>query len=627
MATKIIKAWINGEIQEIEVEDIVSPEQPLSYEDRLCELEDKPIITDGNLLVGNGTEELEEMTPEEVLSHINGASIATMTTEEYEAMGDSESNANTLYVLTDAEEQKYVQTINGIEPDENGNVHVDGVSSGVGQKTADGGEIFNDYENNEASGDYSHAEGYNTTAESMSSHAEGVDTVAKGSASHSEGNGTTAEGEYSHAEGSDTTATGENSHTEGQGTNTMGTNSHAEGHSTTAEGENAHAEGEGAFAEGHNSHAEGYDTVAKGDASHAEGANTIADVAFSHAEGYKSAALGEASHAEGTNKANLDKEEYTTTVEFITPYPELLPEGADPETPITVEVNGATAIGVGAHAEGCTTLAYGYSSHAEGCDTFARGGRSHSEGTSTKAWGHKSHAEGGNTIAVGIASHAEGEGTGFYKFINQDADTVCNDWKSLDRDNKFHMAYGTDSHVEGKNNLATGTASHAEGFATLSQGTASHTEGRETAAIGNQAHAEGRDTVAQGSYSHAEGQGTIAKYNHQHVQGKYNEPLGSNYLHIVGNGSGEDVLDESGNVITKNRSNAHTLDKNGNAWFAGDVYIGESGENNKLITKKQLDEAISQIIDLLVVSGVAPVMLDANGEMLVENDGTILINM
>lgn len=109
MATKTIKAWIDGAIQEIEVEDIVSPEQPLCPEERLDILEDKPIIADGNLLVGNGTEELEEMTPEEVLSHINGASIATMTTAEYEAMGDGDSNANTLYVLTDAEEESYSQ--------------------------------------------------------------------------------------------------------------------------------------------------------------------------------------------------------------------------------------------------------------------------------------------------------------------------------------------------------------------------------------------------------------------------------------------------------------------------------------------------------------------------------------
>ena len=39
MATKIIKAWIDGAVQEIEVEDIVSPEQPLSYDERLDALE------------------------------------------------------------------------------------------------------------------------------------------------------------------------------------------------------------------------------------------------------------------------------------------------------------------------------------------------------------------------------------------------------------------------------------------------------------------------------------------------------------------------------------------------------------------------------------------------------------
>lgn len=105
MATKIIKAWINGAIQEIEVEDVVSPSQPLSIEDRLVELEDKPVVADGNLLVGNGTTELEEMTPEEILSHINGASISHMTTEEYEAMSSDETNANILYMLTDAKEE------------------------------------------------------------------------------------------------------------------------------------------------------------------------------------------------------------------------------------------------------------------------------------------------------------------------------------------------------------------------------------------------------------------------------------------------------------------------------------------------------------------------------------------
>ena len=104
MATKIIKAWINGVIQEIEVEEMNSPEQPISVEERVETLEDKHevIVTKGNLLVGDGTSELKEMSPNEVLEHINGASVMTLTTEEYEAL--EETNANTLYMLTDGED-------------------------------------------------------------------------------------------------------------------------------------------------------------------------------------------------------------------------------------------------------------------------------------------------------------------------------------------------------------------------------------------------------------------------------------------------------------------------------------------------------------------------------------------
>lgn len=106
MATKIIKAWIDGAIQEIEVEDIISPEQPLSVEERVETLEGKHdvIITEGNMLVGNGTNEMEEMTPSEVLSHINGLTALTLTKEEHDALGDS-IDANTFYMITDGDEE------------------------------------------------------------------------------------------------------------------------------------------------------------------------------------------------------------------------------------------------------------------------------------------------------------------------------------------------------------------------------------------------------------------------------------------------------------------------------------------------------------------------------------------
>ena len=59
------------------------------------------------------------------------------------------------------------------------------------------------------------------------------------------------------------------------------------------------------------------------------------------------------------------------------------------------------------------------------------------------------------------------------------------------------------------------------------------------------------------------------KENNQHVQGKYNiEDTIS--AHIVGNGTEYNA-----------RSNAHTLDWSGNAWFAGDVYTGSTSGKNK----------------------------------------------
>lgn len=55
MATKIIKAWIDGAVQDIEVEDITSPEPELSYDERLEILERANIISTVTLLASAWT--------------------------------------------------------------------------------------------------------------------------------------------------------------------------------------------------------------------------------------------------------------------------------------------------------------------------------------------------------------------------------------------------------------------------------------------------------------------------------------------------------------------------------------------------------------------------------------------
>jgi hypothetical protein len=221
-----------------------------------------------------------------------------------------------------------------------------------------GGEVFNDYDNNTATGN--------------NSHAEGAKTNASGDNSHAEGNGGTATGTNSHVEGLDTNTEGANSHAEGQLTNARGVNSHAEGQQTEAVGVNSHAEGLQTHANKNNSHAEGRVTVADGVASHAEGSETQAAGDYSHAEGQKTVASGSNSHTEGYN---------------------------------------TKATKSNSHAEGQETKAVGSSSHAEGAQTEAAGNNSHAEGLLTNARGVNSHAEGQQTEAAGVNSHAEGQGT------------------------------------------------------------------------------------------------------------------------------------------------------------------------------------------------------------------------
>ena len=162
-----------------------------------------------------------------------------------------------------------------------------------------GGEVFNDYDNNTATGNNSHAEGAKTNASGDNSHAEGNGGTATGTNSHVEGSETNAEGANSHAEGQLTNARGVNSHAEGQEAGAVGVNSHAEGYQTHANKNNSHAEGRITVADGIASHAEGGETQASGDYSHAEGQKTVASGLSSHAEGQDTTAGAANAHAEG----------------------------------------------------------------------------------------------------------------------------------------------------------------------------------------------------------------------------------------------------------------------------------------------------------------------------------------
>lgn len=281
--------------------------------------------------------------------------------------------------------------------------------SDAGRTTPEGGEIFNDYETNQALGLWSHVEGGRCKdPDDVERH-----NVAKGTRAHIEGSGNTVtEDTYdAHVEGSLNIGAHNQVHVEGYNNIASEHQAHAEGHSNEASGIQSHTEGWKTKASGQQSHSEGVGTEASGDQSHTEGIDNTASGAHSHSEGQKTTASGTNSHTEGQN-----------------------------------------------------SQASGHNSHSEGNGTKASAMNSHSEGEGTEASGQNSHTEGANTKASGKNSHAEGQG----KVENGQIVTGAFGNNSH-TEGYFTTASGDQSHAEGHTTTASGGRSHASGLYTLAK--------------------------------------------------------------------------------------------------------------------------------------------------------------
>lgn len=227
---------------------------------------------------------------------------------------------------------------------------------------------------------------------------------------------------------------------------------------------------------------------------------------------------------------------------------------------------GVVEYGTGSYAHGLNAKSTGLFSFALGRDALAGGNGAFAEGRETIA-GYAAHAEGRGAKAYGSQSHAEG-----YKTI----------------------AYDNSSHAEGYQTEARGAGTHTEGYNTKAEGQGSHAEGYSTEAV-QFAHAEGHTTKALYKGSHTEGAQTVSGGEYQHIQGKYNKIMDENYAHVVGNGTS-----------TSNRSNAHTLDWKGNAWFKGDIYVGGTDQTTgakKLATIDDISGANIDTSKLYITAG------------------------
>ena len=367
-------------------------------------------------------------------------------------------------------------------------------------------------------------------------------------------------------------ATGDWSHAEGRLTRAFGNGSHAEGNSNIASGDNSHAEGAQNNSNGVSSHTEGFANTADGNYSHAEGTYTIAGSEAQHVQGKYNIkdSSGRYAHIVGWGTSTYNRKNIHTitttgdgwfagTVEGVAGFKieDYLLERLNTATSGTGGSylslkngdNSICSIDNKGNAKFIGKISVGTDDNeitptSDNDLVTKKYADNNGVGKKTKSGGEifnsatdanlDAHAEGAETTASGYMSHSEGNLT---------------------------TASGQTSHAEGANTKAQGTGSHSEGQQTSAIGNYSHAEGVQTEANGAGAHAEGSKSNASGNYSHAEGISTIASSEAQHVQGKYNiKDSSGRYAHIVGWGTS-----------TYNRKNIHTIDTNGNGWFAGTV--------------------------------------------------------
>ena len=252
----------------------------------------------------------------------------------------------------------------------------------------------------------------------------------------------------------------------------------------------------------------------------------------------------------------------------------------------TVQGIGTTASGKYSHAEGTTTIASGENSHAEGYYTVASGKDSHAEGEGSEASGALSHAEGGSTLASGENSHTEGyrtEASGDASHAEGGYTVASNLYQSVS--GKYNK-YNTNKYSYYRTLNSVFITNKGETFAADDTYTFDGATGEFK--LGNSNNKYAYNSIPNSKYVVKKSGTEKDAWYMYYIQSvkvtspntvtynaiKYERILPSKitgeYVHIVGNGTSN-----------TERSNAHTLDWDGNAWFAGDVYVGSTSGTNK----------------------------------------------
>lgn len=261
-----------------------------------------------------------------------------------------------------------------------------------------------------------------------------------------------------------------------------------------------------------------------------------------------------------------------------------------------VSGTGDCAIGFLNKASKTTSMAFGFLNEASA-------GNSMAFGSSNKASGNSSMAFGNGCEASGPASMAFGNGCESSSYQSMAFGASCKSSGSQSMAFGYHCEASGNrgSFANGALSIASGARSHADGDGCRAAATGSHVEGGGTYAnesqnyvhVGGVNNAVSTETGKTVDITRYNGDGTVFNTS-THTLGKYAE--------VIGNGDSDQA-----------RSNARTLDWDGNEAIAGSLTLGLGTVGEITLTPAQLATVLASLLPAVSASDNGKVLTVVNG--------------
>lgn len=244
--------------------------------------------------------------------------------------------------------------------------------------------------------------------------------------------------------------------------------------------------------------------------------------------------------------------------------------------------NASMAFGNGCEASGNASMAFGYGCESSGSHSMACGYHCKASGSASMAFGNGCESSAYQSMAVGANCKASGNQTTAFGYYCESSGS-----RGAFANGALSIASGARSHADGDGCRAAATGSHVEGGGTYAN------ESQNYVHVGGVNNAVSTETGKTVDITRYNGDGTVFNTS-THTLGKYAE--------VIGNGDSDQA-----------RSNARTLDWDGNEAIAGSLTLGLGTVGEITLTPAQLATVLASLLPAVSASDNGKVLTVVNG--------------